>query len=58
MLRGGAAAAADRKQSGRRFFPNKNSFRKSVSNPAETKKYGRVIASSDICCTGPPGRLV
>jgi hypothetical protein len=57
MLRGGAAAAADRKQSGR-FFPNKNSFRKSVSNPAETKKYGRVIASSDICCTGPPGRLV
>jgi hypothetical protein len=23
-----------------RFFPNKNPFRKSVSNPAETKKYG------------------
>eukprot|EP01047_Picozoa_sp_COSAG01_P007947 COSAG01_NODE_306_length_19162_cov_14.196611_23_plen_121_part_00 len=42
----------------RRFFPNKNSFRKSVSNPAETNKYGRVIASSDICCTGSPGRLV
>jgi hypothetical protein len=24
----------------RRFFPNKNSFRKSVSNPVETKNMG------------------